>query len=551
MTRGHQPARDPGIRRSERRGDGSVFVPLFAGLLLVLLLACANVGNLLLARAAARRREIAVRLSLGASRLRIIRQLMTESLVLAVAAGAPGPCRFLGAGAVIALLAPGPLTLQLQPDATVLAFTLISLIASVMFGLAPALHGARTGRVERTEGRAASRLGGLSAAQRSARAPGRPSPSLLVSAAGLLTRAVYDANSRRSLGFSHGWAVDDRVHDPVRAATTPGASGSLPLDMAAAVSHRWSLPARLRSRRRRLSHRETSRAVSALPGRARRRTECRSTKSRLGISSCWTCASSKAASLHRRRRGLDVRSIVNEVVRADRTGRDRPLSAGRIVVERAQGRLEPAGRACAIVGVARDAGHDQPDQRRARRSIRPLSGRAIPQVIVRDEHECRGVGARDGCRARPQARRPECNRWPAISRRRHVRSRVAAIVAACARLRSRCCSPASAWPACFAYVGAAAHPRDRRADGARRARRSDVIRVIVRSSLLAIGGGCRGWRARCVPVVRVVAQLSARSQPDRSARARERADSARLRRHRGDVRAGAESCAHRTGRCAP
>jgi putative ABC transport system permease protein len=128
------------------KDDGSaIFVPLFVGLTLVLLLACANVGNLLLARAAARRREIAVRLSLGASRRRIVRQLLTESFVLACVSGA--------AGVVIAAWIPGqilrvitgnPTALQLEPDRTVLAFTLgISAVSCLLFGLAPALHGTR------------------------------------------------------------------------------------------------------------------------------------------------------------------------------------------------------------------------------------------------------------------------------------------------------------------------------------------------------------------------------------------------------------------------
>ena len=128
------------------KDNGSeLFVPLFTAILLVLLLACANVGNLLLARAAARRREIAIRLSLGASRFRIVRQLLTESFVLAVAGGLAGvivaawlPAR------IVDLVAAGPTALRLEPDATVLAFTLgVSLISCVLFGLAPALQGTR------------------------------------------------------------------------------------------------------------------------------------------------------------------------------------------------------------------------------------------------------------------------------------------------------------------------------------------------------------------------------------------------------------------------
>lgn len=114
---------------------------------LVLLIACVNVANLLLARAAARQREIAVRASLGAGQLRLIRQLITESLVLSFGGAALGG---FGAWWCIRLLnrATTPLVPGLNPveiDVTVLLFTLgISVLAAVLFGLAPALQISRT-----------------------------------------------------------------------------------------------------------------------------------------------------------------------------------------------------------------------------------------------------------------------------------------------------------------------------------------------------------------------------------------------------------------------
>jgi len=109
---------------------------------LVLLIACANVANLMLIRAAGRRREIGVRMAIGASRLRILRQFLVESLVLALAGGALG---FVLAGwgsiFVTALLANGanPIVIDAQPDRGVLLFTvLVSLATGIGFGLAPA-----------------------------------------------------------------------------------------------------------------------------------------------------------------------------------------------------------------------------------------------------------------------------------------------------------------------------------------------------------------------------------------------------------------------------
>jgi macrolide transport system ATP-binding/permease protein len=111
---------------------------------LILAIACANLANLLLARAAARRREIAVRLSLGASRGRIVRQMLTESVLLSVAGGALGlSVAFAGIRFITWLLANGreQFTLRAELNWPVLGFTFaLALLAGVLFGLAPAIQ---------------------------------------------------------------------------------------------------------------------------------------------------------------------------------------------------------------------------------------------------------------------------------------------------------------------------------------------------------------------------------------------------------------------------
>jgi len=161
--------------------------PLFAlmGIVgLVLLIACSNLANLLIARASARQKEIAVRLALGAGRGRLMRQLLVESLVLAAMGG------LLGVGvavmvdrALIDFLPTGhtPLSLSSTPDGTVLGFTFaVSLLAGLLFGLAPALQSTRPKLANTLKDQAGAVIHGGSAGLRKGLVVAQVSLSLLL-----------------------------------------------------------------------------------------------------------------------------------------------------------------------------------------------------------------------------------------------------------------------------------------------------------------------------------------------------------------------------------
>jgi predicted permease len=141
----------PVLSSIQSQGASAVLLPVMGALLgvtgLVLLIACANVANLLLARATARQKELGVRLAIGAGRARIVRQLLTESLLLAIAGGGAGLLMaFWGRNAVRSFIPPAPFPIDFETSLNprVVLFSLVVTLATVvLFGLVPALRASR------------------------------------------------------------------------------------------------------------------------------------------------------------------------------------------------------------------------------------------------------------------------------------------------------------------------------------------------------------------------------------------------------------------------
>jgi predicted permease len=225
-------ARNKNVRvlvMSEQQGrfaEMSKFATLGSGMALavvglILLVACANVANMMLARSVVRRREIGIRLALGAGRWRIARQLLTESVMLSLAGGALGLLLAFWMTDAMTRFFPSvafQIVLSVSPDARALVFTFaVSVVTGVVFGLAPALQASRPDLVpvlkgESQRGERARRL-----SLRNALVVAQVALSLVV----LACAALFVQSFRNAKGIDPGFAA----HDAVVVSVNPGLFG--------------------------------------------------------------------------------------------------------------------------------------------------------------------------------------------------------------------------------------------------------------------------------------------------------------------------------------